>query len=446
METVTQDLIQNTVEIVDTAHSYRLQLSQLLDTLTELEDQVCSSGSRAVKMLTAHFAGLKAAVCEALDARLHQLVEEIECMKETALTPLHECRALIGKSVETASQVMEEGRTIMAADPESNLDRILKFRDNPMTKSLASVPELPSPSEVAYFTIETNPDLREQLRELIAEEGKVMSHPPVQILHADEKPGGVQVHWSETEEDSDLTEFMLQYARGKPASNDDSRLLFHTAYEGPSTSFTVRNLRTNTPYSFRVRGRVDRNSAWSPWSLPLVKSTSIPHHQWSDAGEEYSLSNEGRTATRTGEGLTCVLYSATNSYAAGDALNLHILDSADVSPGDGLAIVCNNCDDNSCNRPGAIFVNTYGNVFVDGQEMKTKLPPIRKGTTLTFQTEMLPNGKVRVSVQVDDKEVTLDWKVSSQAGVNVGLMQNESVPSFFFALRFAQEHWKIGVE
>lgn len=35
-----QELIQNTVEIIDSAHSYRLELSQLLDTLSELEEQV----------------------------------------------------------------------------------------------------------------------------------------------------------------------------------------------------------------------------------------------------------------------------------------------------------------------------------------------------------------------------------------------------------------------
>lgn len=441
----TQDLIQNTIEIIDTAHSYRLQLTQLLDTLTELEEQVCSSGSRAVHVLTTHFTGLKAAVCEALDDRLQQLKEEIECMRETALKPLHECRTFIGKNIETASQVMEEGRTIMAADPENNMEKVLKFKDNPQTKSLASVPELPSPSDVAYFTIETNPSLLEHLRSLVMEEGRVVPRPPVQILHTDEKPGGVEVHWAETEEDSDLGEFMLQYACGKSSGHDDTRLLFHTVYEGPSTSFTVKNLHTNTPYSFRVRGRVDKNSVWSPWSLPHVRSTSISHHQWGDVGEAYSLSNEGRTATRTGEGMTRILHSVTDSYVAGDALNLHILDSADVSPGDGLAIVCDNHDDDSCNRPGAIFVNTYGNVFVDGQEMKTKLPPIRKGTTLTFQTEPLPNGKVRVSVQVDDKEVTLDWKVPSLKVASFGSMQS-SAPSFFFALRFAQEHWKIGVE
>ena len=81
---------------------------------------------------------------------------------------------------------------------------------------------------------------------------------------------------------------------------------------------------------------------------------------WMDVGEAYSLSNERKTATRSGEGLTRVIYSDGNSYTAGDTLIFHILDAADVSPGDGLAIVVNDSDEESCNRPGAIFINTYG--------------------------------------------------------------------------------------
>ena len=99
-------------------------------------------------------------------------------------------------------------------------------------------------------------------------------------------------------------------------------------------------------------------------------------------------------------------------------------------------------------HPFVLFWWIAGTVFVDGNEMKTKLPPIKKGTTLTFQTEMLPNGKVRVSVQVDDKEVTLDWKANYSNAVGFGPMQmmQPPAPAFYFALRFAQEHWKVGVE
>lgn len=443
----TQELIQNTVEIVESACSYRQQLCLLLDSLTELEEQVSNTESQTVATLTSHFGSIKEAVNKALDERLHTLVEEVECMKVTALQPLKECRTLIEKSVETASLVVEEGGNILTSDPENNVEKILQFKENPLTECLASFPELPSPSEVAYFTVETCPNLQEQLVSLIEQEARVLKQPPVQILQTDEKPGGVTVYWGEVEEDCDFSEFMLQYACGKAKADgkEDAKLLFHTVYEGPSTNFTVKSLRTGAPYSFRVRGRCDKCAPWSSWSLPQVASTTIPHHQWGDGGEAYSLSNEGRTATRTGEGLTCVLHSASGSYTAGDTLILRFLDSADVSPGDGLAIVCDKQDGDSCNRTGAIFVNTYGEVFVDGNEMKTKLPSIKKGTTLTFQTELLPNGKVRVSVQVDNKEVTLDWRAHCLKDPDHEPRETAS-PSFYFALRFAQEHWKIGVE
>lgn len=439
----TEELIQNTVEIMDSAHRYRLELSGLLDNLTALEDQVCTSGDKAVATLTAYFGRIKEAINKAVDARLHELVKEVECMKEEALKPLKESRTLIGKSVDTASLVMEEGGSILSSDPEKNLERILRFKDNPNTKCLASFPELPSPSEVAYFTVETSSDVLEQLAALVTQEARVLKQPPVQILHMDEKPGGITVHWGEAEDDNDLSEFTLQYACGKPKEN--SKLVYHTAYEGPATSSTVKNLRTQTAYTFRVRGRCDKCAPWSAWSLSQVASTSIPHHCWAEAGESYSISNEGRTTTRTSEGLTQVLYSNGASYTAGDTLILRVLDSADVSPRDGLAIVSDNSDEDSCNRPGAIFINTYGKVFVDGNEMKTQLPGIKKGTTLTFQTERLPNGKVRVSVQVDDKEVTLDWRVAASKAMSLSSLQ-PGEPAFYFALRFAQEHWKVGVE
>jgi hypothetical protein len=40
MATQSEDLVQSTIEIIDTAHSYRHELSGLLDNLTALEEQV----------------------------------------------------------------------------------------------------------------------------------------------------------------------------------------------------------------------------------------------------------------------------------------------------------------------------------------------------------------------------------------------------------------------
>jgi hypothetical protein len=74
-------------------------------------------------------------------------------------------------------------------------------------------------------------------------------------------------------------------------------------------------------------------------------------------------------------------------------------------------------------------------VYVDGQEVAMKLPALGKGSMMTFASEVLPSGRVRVSVQVEQKEVTLDWSQAAPPG-----------DQYFFALRFSHEDWKVGVE
>ena len=83
---------------------------------------------------------------------------------------------------------------------------------------------------------------------------------------------------SQVDEDSetDLGEFMLQYACGTVEAT--KKLVYHTAYQGQANSHTIKNLRTNTTYTIRVRGRVDKLSPWQAWSLPHAASTSLHHH------------------------------------------------------------------------------------------------------------------------------------------------------------------------
>ena len=96
-----------------------------------------------------------------------------------------------------------------------------------------------------------------------------------------------------------------------------------------------------------------------------------------------------------------------------------------------------------------IFVFFIGGVFVDGQEMKTKLPPLVRNSQVTIETQTLTNGKVRVSVEVEEKELTFDWKIDRHITLNmiggIGL-QDYSAHKFFFALQFSHEEWKVGVE
>lgn len=89
-------------------------------------------------------------------------------------------------------------------------------------------------------------------------------------------------------------------------------------------------------------------------------------------------------------------------------------------------------------------------MFVDGQEMKTKLPNLTRGSSATIETENLGNGKVRVSIEVEGKAVTFDWKVeqSLDASSLMGLGMRAKTESvcLFFGMRFSHEDWKVGVE
>lgn len=76
----------------------------------------------------------------------------------------------------------------------------------------------------------------------------------------------------------DVSEFCLQYSYGVIKSNDDSKATFHTAYTGPDTIHTVKHLRINTPYSFRVSCKGEGETMWGIWTVPKQAVTTIPHY------------------------------------------------------------------------------------------------------------------------------------------------------------------------
>ena len=98
-----------------------------------------------------------------------------------------------------------------------------------------------------------------------------------------------------------------------------------------------------------------------------------------------------------------------------------------------------------------------GAVFQDGQEKTTKLPSLTRGSVVTFDTEVLQSGKVRVTVEVNDKIVTFDWTVEKASSVPTPAAavvygfgtsapeQGQSI-ALYFAIRFSGLDWRIGVE
>lgn len=75
---------------------------------------------------------------------------------------------------------------------------------------------------------------------------------------------------------------------------------------------------------------------------------------------EYDTSNENKTATRTNEGETKVLYSSSNSYLAGGCVTFRLLDAGESSPLDGVGLSIDNQDTTTLQRENAVFLTTRG--------------------------------------------------------------------------------------
>ena len=74
-----------------------------------------------------------------------------------------------------------------------------------------------------------------------------------------------------------------------------------------------------------------------------------------------------------------------------------------------------------------------------------------------FDTEVLQSGKVRVSIEVDDRIATFDWSIETSTSTPVaspmatslffsGNESKEDIIKLYFAMKFAGDDWKIGVE
>ncbi|XP_061180926.1 cytokine receptor-like factor 3 [Saccostrea echinata] len=446
-----QQLVQNVVDIMDNAHSQQQQLTESMKSLSEAKQQVKFSAEQSKKCLKEHFKWLEEKAIENLTRRLNELLSEVDRLSEEALSPLTDCEAMLNAGISAAARVMEDGKKILSNNPNDHIEDLVKFKDNPDTKQLHSVPEIPSLADVSYLSVDSfHPDLENKLHQLFENEGRVLERAPAQISEIEERPGSLLITWTEVDEEVEAGEFCLQYCYGRVQSNEDKNVTFHTAYTGPNTSCKVRHLRTSTPYSFRVRSRPEGEEKWSIWSVPRTAVTTIPHYQWNNTTEGYSTSNEDKTATRLSEGPTEVLYSSSNSYRCGFPITFRVLDAGEKTPFDGIGLSANDADTETLQRSSSIFVATSGSVYVDGQEMKTKLPMLTRGSSATIETEDLGNGKVRVSIEVEGKAVTFDWKVeqpmSSSSLIGLGMGANAASVCLFFGMKFSHEDWKVGVE
>lgn len=447
---MTQELEQGVKEILDFAKQQQKELLGLLDALYEAKDQITSSGKKSREQLSSYFETLKSELITALDNRLVELLKQVDTIEQTSLPPLNECEGMITQGITKVNRIIEEGNLILGNN-SVDVEKVISFKESSDSWNLNNVPAIPSLSEVACISVDRTGSRKEKLLEYISKESRVVGKAPVYIADIIERPGALLVKWSEAEDDVDASEFCLQYASGTIKSNDDKHAPFHNAYVGSNSYCLVKHLQTNHPYSFRASCRSDPDSAWSIWSVPTIACTTLPHYEWDSEKSSYSTSNENQTATKCCGGEAVVLYSQTHLYTAGQSITFRILDAGDTCPGDGVGLSLINSDSHTLRRPGAAYVTVDGKVYVDGQEMKTKLPFWGKGSSVTFDTEVQPNGKVRVTVQVEEKEVAFDWNlpfIEKYMNEQYTKETNKCRPkeTFYFAMVFANEDWKVGVE
>ena len=93
-----------------------------------------------------------------------------------------------------------------------------------------------------------------------------------------------------------------------------------------------------------------------------------------------------------------------------------------------------------------LFIFLPGTVYMDGVEKLTRLPPLTRGTMLTFDTESLLPGKIRVSIDVAGKIVTFDWVIEDGSSNSNPMQQTDNDIELFFVMAFSYRGWKVGVE
>lgn len=79
-------------------------------------------------------------------------------------------------------------------------------------------------------------------------------------------------------------------------------------------------------------------------------------------------------------------------------------------------------------------MTSKGAIIVNGTSMVTKLPSLKKNSVVVFQASRLTKEKLRVSISVDDKEVTYDW---STPAIDTDCL--------YFACVFEHTGWQLSV-
>ena len=151
---------------------------------------------------------------------------------------------------------------------------------------------------------------------------------------------------------------------------------------------------------------------------------------------EYEISNDGRTATRISSEVATILRSSGTCYILGETITLIIVGTGKPESSDAIGLANNRVDfvHRNLRQPGAIYISSSGLIYKDGNALKNKLPPLRRGNIISICAQEIMPKKLRISFTVSDKQITIEWYLP------------EFEMKLYFAICFRHAGWSVTVE
>jgi len=458
--------IENAIETVDSARQHKCELEGRRNQLKAAICQVENTSACAKHDVKTYFSLMQQKLVAAIQARQKSLIDEICEIEENALNPLKDCQVLVEEGIEESSAVVLSGENLLNFDleSESGLSKVKKFIALTSNLSLDSVPEVPLAIEVPSISVSFNYELVSSFVEDINLDGQVCRQSPVQITDLEAIPGGIVVSWSDVDEKDDQETYLykLQCFHGKLSINDCTTKLtneknaFRDEYIGPNISFVVRNLVSNSIYTFRVSrciySECDASvKQWSPWSVLQEKMTVMPGFTWGPPkdDETYALSEKNKVATKK-SAVGSALYSEISSFLVGYPISLKVEVEGKTRNKNDCFALCTKRDHEATvihTKEGTLCIMNDGHVWVNGSCSQTKFSKIARGTIMTFQlshcdeksqeTKKCKTTVYRAVVTIGEHEAVFDWTPSK--------MSTFSAQNLAFGLFLQASGWKVTI-
>ena len=456
--------IEDAIETLDSARQHKCELEGRKSQLQHAIFQVTNTADIAKKEVESYFLAMQEKIVNEIEKRQRCLIDEINTIEEEALNPLKDCQMLVDEGIEEASAVIDSGENMLNYDLESKtgLGQVKKFISLTRSLSLDSVPEVPRTVDVASISILFNPDCVSAIVRSIHSEGNVCSQSPVQILSLKDIPGGIIVDWRDLEDIAfDQTPvYRLQSYHGKlnisnKSMHSQGKSSFKDEYIGPCTSFVVRNLQSNSVYTFRVsRSPVNADNyihkQWGPWSVCQEKMTVMPGFTWDfNDNEAYVLTENNKVATKKSS-VGSAQYSVISSFMIGFPICLKVEKEGKFRGKNDCIALCAKRDVVATGlhtKEGALCLMSDGHVWVNGTCSKTKFASLARGMVVTFQLSKSENKLIeskknkilvyRAVITVGELEAVFDWVPSKSETINS--------QSLAFAVFFQSPGWRVSV-